>query len=218
MGKKKINYDYNFSVEGETEKLYFDWLQDLINNLPDAKRTVTIKSKVEQNPLKHSKSKLSLTTKKITHICDYEENTKEYDAKFENILRQLKDAKCNKKIKYELAYSNFTFDLWIILHKIDCYGSLSNRKNYLSFINKAFNEKFVSLDEYKEERNFNRCLSKLSIDDVINAIERAEFIQNNNVANHKKIYQYCGFKYYKDNPALNVYISVKEILKDCKFI
>lgn len=29
-----------------------------------------------------------------------------------------------KDIKYQLGYSNFTFELWIIVHKTDCNGVL----------------------------------------------------------------------------------------------
>lgn len=49
--------------------------------------------------------------------------------------------KMGKDIKYENGYSNLTFELWILLHKTDCNGCTSERKNYLEKINKTFNKK-----------------------------------------------------------------------------
>lgn len=43
-----------------------------------------------------------------------------------------------KQIKYKFGYSNFAFDLWIVLHKIDCNGALPHRRGYLAYINRAF--------------------------------------------------------------------------------
>lgn len=42
MAKLKITNKYYFSVEGETEKWYLDWLQDKINNEPATKYKVSI--------------------------------------------------------------------------------------------------------------------------------------------------------------------------------
>ena len=47
-----------------------------------------------------------------------------------------------KDINYKLGYSNFTFELWIILHKTDCNGAKTNRKQYLFDLNKTIKDKF----------------------------------------------------------------------------
>ena len=75
------------------------------------------------------------------------------------------EAKSQKKIKYALGYSNFTFELWMILHKRDCNGSLTDRRQYLNPINQAFGEKFENLDQYKHEDN-----PSLSIHEVVKGI------------------------------------------------
>ena len=102
-----------------------------------------------------------------------------------------------KKIDYELGYSNFTFELWMVLHKKTCNGSFANRSQYLEPINQAYGEKFEDLAHYKREDNFKRCLSKLSLEDVKSAIGRAQAITENNKAGGKKIITYMGYKYYK---------------------
>lgn len=64
----------------------------------------------------------------------------------------IKAEKIGKKVKYDLGYSNLTFELWIILHKLDCNSSKTNCNHYLSELNKAYNENFEDLREYKEEK------------------------------------------------------------------
>lgn len=58
-----------------------------------------------------------------------------------------------KDIRYVLGYSNFTFELWMILHKYPCNKILADRTQYLEFINKADNENFKSLKNSKTKKN-----------------------------------------------------------------
>lgn len=75
------------------------------------------------------------------------------------------------------------------------------------------------MDEYKHENNFKRCLSKLSLNDVIVAIERAKEIMENNAGSNGYVeQQYRGYKYYKENPSLLVWVIIEKILKDCVLI
>lgn len=71
MAVKKTNFKYYFTVEGETEKWYLDWLKQLINNEPSAVHTVTIDSKKEKNPVKRAKSLTVLSETIVTHWFDY---------------------------------------------------------------------------------------------------------------------------------------------------
>ena len=47
--------------------------------------------------------------------------------KFKRILSEMNEAKKQKKITYMLGYSNFTFELWMVLHKQDCNSSFNHR-------------------------------------------------------------------------------------------
>ena len=94
--------------------------------------------------------------------------------KFEAILKEVKESKKQKGIKYTLGYSNFTFELWMILHKMEDNHHYNDKKKYLGSINRCFQEKFESLSKYKQESEFHRCLNKLSLKDVFAAVERAE--------------------------------------------
>ena len=48
---RKENRTYFFSVEGDTEKWYLDWLQTTINSTPEARFTVKLDSKIQKDPL-----------------------------------------------------------------------------------------------------------------------------------------------------------------------
>lgn len=218
--EKKENRRYVFTVEGETEQWYFEWLQAQINACDESKYTVSIVPKVQQSPKKYSKTVNPIATPKVTHICDYESNDEVHVTKFQNILSELKEANSTigRKFKYSLGYSNFTFELWIVLHKQICNGILTNRTQYLSHINRAYNEKFENLDQYKHEDNFKRCLAKLNLDNVRAAIERSKSIMDTKAANREHQEQYKGFTYYKGNPALTVWESVEAILCECELL
>lgn len=219
MKNRKCSKKYYFSVEGETEEWYLLWLKNLINSTEAAAFKVAIDCKIEKDPLKRAKGLLTTTKTEIYHFSDYESDKEEHVKQFTDTMDRMKAAMgLGKHITYKFGYSNFTFDLWIVLHKADCFGSLTNRKNYLSHINRAYGEKFESMDDYKHEDNFKRCLKKLSLNDVINAIERSEKIMDNNLASGYVLQKYKGFSYYRENPSLMVWEVIKKILKDCKLI
>lgn len=215
MADRKETKKYIFTVEGETEQWYLYWLRDQINACEKATYNVSIVASVQQSPKSYSKTINAKSTPNITHLCDIESNECEHINKFKNILSEMAAVKKSKKIQYSLGYSNFTFELWIILHKENCNGALVNRTQYLPRINRIFGEDFDSLKEYKEERNFKRCLSKLTLADVRDAIQRAQAIMNKNREDEKREMQHCRFKYYPDNPALTIWEPIAQILKDC---
>lgn len=206
---------YVLTVEGETEKWYFLWLNEEINKTEYRKYNVSIVPKVEQSPRNFYKGINTKTTPEVFHICDVENTDKYHIDKFENILKEMSEAKKQKNIKYKLGYSNFTFELWIILHKKDCYGHFTDRKQYLIPIQQCFNEKFEDLDHYKNETTFKRCLSKLTLDDVISAIIRADKLTNINMSDNKTLVHHCGYTYYRDNPSMSINEVVKKILIEC---
>lgn len=160
---RKENHTYYFSVEGETEKWYLEWLQKTINADPSATCTVKLDSKIQKDPLSRAKKITIIGKTEITHIFDYESSEPVHTQQFRTILDRMKQSeKLGKNIKYHLGYSNFTFELWIILHMIDCNGSLSHRRQYLAPLNRAYNESFENLNQYKQEANFKSLLAGAS--------------------------------------------------------
>ena len=91
-------------------------------------------------------------------------------------------------INNHLGYSNFPFELWMVLHRKDCNGLLGHRSQYLLHINQVYGESFEELDHYKAHDAFHRCLAKLTLDDVKAAIRRAEAITRNNERDGKRCF------------------------------
>lgn len=218
MSKMKKTNAYYFSVEGQTEKWYLDWLESIINNTDNAQIKVTIKSKVEKDPVKYAKKLTVIGKTKVYHLSDYESNAPEHVTQFETTMDRMSLASSEKQIIYKFGYSNLTFDLWIILHMMDLFSSVADRKNYIKYINRSFNEKFESMAEYKEEANFKRCLSKIQLSNVIDAISRAKTIMQRNVENGYTLQQHGNYRYYKENPSLAIWEAIEGILIDCKLI
>ena len=216
MSEKLETKKYVFTVEGETEQWYLQWLRDQINQCENRKYNVSIEAKVQQSPKKFYKTVNAKTTPEVFHICDVESNDTVHVEKFQNILSEMKEAKVQKKITYRLGYSNFTFELWIVLHKRDRNGTFSHRRQYLEPINRAFGESFENLDQYKHEDNFKRCLGKLTLHDVREALRRADVICANNEKDEKVSLQYKGYTYYRDNPALSIHDAIGVIFNDCE--
>ena len=65
---------YVLTVEGETEKIYFLWLGDQINNVEYRKYNVSIVPKVEQSPRSFYKGTNAKITPEVIHVCDIESN------------------------------------------------------------------------------------------------------------------------------------------------
>ena len=208
---RKIRKNYYFSVEGETEKWYLKWLENQINNNDNALFKVNFTVYIQKDPVAAIKRITSVDNIEVVHVFDFEEPQNE--EAFKNTLSSMKKAARMKKVrKYNLGYSNYSFDLWIILHKSNMRIKRTHRSDYLSDINRNFNTHFESMSKYKEETNFKRLLNSLTLDNVINAISNAEKIEQQNMRDYKKI-SHCGYEYYRENPSLSIHKCVKEILK-----
>lgn len=215
---RKENITYYFSVEGETEKCYLDWLQGCINGSPDAKYTVKLDAKIQKDPLARVKGMNVLGKTEITHVFDRESEEPNHTGQFFATLDRMKGAqRLGKNVKYTLGYSNFTFELWIILHKADCNGAKTHRRQYLVPLNNAFHEHFQSLEEYKHETNFRRVLEQLTLDDVKDAIRRSEQIMRHNEMTFTR-QEYRGYSFYVENPSLSIWAFIKRILSDCSLL
>jgi hypothetical protein len=216
MALMKETRKYYFSVEGETEQWYFQWLQNQINAEPAAKYKVSLDCPKQKDPVKRAKSMVVTGKTNITHVFDYESGEDVHATQFQTTLDRMKQAQSlGKEIKYLNGYSNFTFELWMILHKIDCNGSFADRSQYITPINRAYNENFENLKQFKHEDNFKRVLGKLTLTDVKQAVERAKGITHRNEECGYTLHQYKGFRYYMENPSLSIWESIEKILKEC---
>lgn len=215
MANRKMNARYYFTVEGETEKWYLEWLRDAINADPRSKVKVVCSPKVQKNPVKWAKAKTNLDkSAKVFHVFDFEDEEPIHVKAFKDTLANMKKAgSLGRGFRYVSAYSNLTFELWMVLHKGDC-PALAHRRQYLKPINDLYGEHFESLDEYKHEANFKRVLGKLTVDDAVTAVGRAETLTKRAEEHGLRKAQHCGYSYYLDNPATDLWIPVKQMLEE----
>ena len=205
---------YFFSVEGETEELYFQHLKNLI--LKEENRIANPVIQIEKcSPSKCVKKISVIQSCIITAVFDIEDNDADHRKRFENILKEMKAAeRLGKSIKYELGYSNIDFELWIILHKKDLFRTVGSKAQYLTNINQIYGTKFKSLSEYKAKRNFSQILSKITLDDVKTAIARAEKITDQRKSEENPI-KTCGYEWFDKNPSLSIQNIVTKIITEC---
>lgn len=216
MAARKKTLTYYFSVEGDTEYWYLQWLQDQINACAESRYNVSIKSKVETDPVKRVKGMTITGKTQIWHLSDYEGPEEDHPLRFRTTMDRLKEVKTlRRQVTYHFGYSNLTFDLWMTLHKMDCRTSLSDKKQYLSYINRGYGMAFESMTKYKQHDNFQKCLDKLSLEDVLTAIRRSKEIMNSHEAQGHRLLEYKGYHYLTENPALDVWKPIEMILKDC---
>lgn len=219
MAERKRNIKYFFTVEGDCEDWYLGHLQKLINTNEKSLCTVQIERVITRELEKTAKTINPVTVPQtLYHLCDVEGIDDEDQTRFQNYLKDLKMVKKQKGIQYDLGYSNFSFELWMILHKQACNGCLTYKKEYLALINKAYDENFSSLKSYKNKDNFQSCLDKIDLSDIKMAVARAKDIMVMRKRNGDKEISLYTYKYYKDNPALTIWQSIEKILKDCRLL
>jgi len=219
MAKLKQTKKYYFSVEGETEQWYLKWFQSLINKTHKSEFKVSFDCPVQKNPLKRAKSIVVTGKTDIYHISDYESDEDIHVIEFRETMDNMKQAKdLGKQINYKFGYSNLTFDLWIIMHRSNCNGSLNHRRLYLPLINRAYHENFENMDEYKHENNFKRILSQLTLQNVKDAVDNAKIIMKRNENNGYVLQEYKGYRYYRENPSLAVWEVIERVLMECQLI
>ena len=217
MRERKFNKLYHFSVEGQCEQLYLKHLQNMINESDIARNKVVFDAKV-LTPVKYVKSTVIMDRSELYHVHDVESGDADSKQSFQNMIDDLNRAKrLGKKVTYHLCYSNLSFEVWLLWHKIDFYKSYTYPKEYLPDINKAYGTDFTTFSEYKKEKNFKTILDKIYLDDVICAVNRFErSIQKYD----DRDYIFCkgGYKYCVKNPSSNIGEVVAMIIKDCKLI
>ena len=179
----RFNRQYVAYFEGLQEKLYFNYIAELIK-----KEYPNIQIKFNSIKNLPALSRNSTIMKKIA-IYDYDMNEVEFR----------KRANINKNI--EIYYSNVCFDLWLLLHKTMYEKVVNSPSDYENDI-----KKFYALNNnvnIKQERIINKILEQISLDEVKNAIKNSKNIINRKL-NNDFIKINNKFGYY-DNPATNLY-------------
>lgn len=212
---------WNLIVEGESEKRYFDYLQELIWAHPDM-IPVEIRSVISQAPASFVRTYLrrrgdmpAETDVYFSCVADVEGDHPAQIRIFEKRLADLKAAsEIDPEIAFSLAYSNCDFELWMILHKIDFYRTVLRKEQYLKPLREAFGD-VRSLANYKRKKTFARILRQISLGDVEAAVRRSDAVEMHR-RREGPPQEYCGYTYYRKNPALSVGHLVRQILESAR--
>lgn len=221
----KEKYQFNISVEGEVcEYLYFLHIAKLINASPDARYKVNIICKkasphdfVRRNQCIYTnkKGKYLIPYIHIQDIEDYQDENQQ--TKFKALLDEIRNTEKEHRVTYQLGYSNYTFELWMLLHVADMKYAVLNRDGYLKPINKYFKRKYNDIDKYKRRTEFQGILDEfITLESIFTAIKHAEEISIKNCTEGKKQESYKKFSFYFDNPDTSIHEIVKLIFNTCE--
>lgn len=178
--------------------------------------SVSFYIRVGGKPEEYIKSKTIIDQLELIVVCDVEGASRADITGFETRLDcMIKGEKLKRGVKCKLAYSNLSFELWLLLHKVDFNRTLTSPDQYLKEINHYYQQNFQNAGDYKSEKNFQKLLDTLSIDEVCDAIKRAEKLMSSKVTVGARKAQYRKYSYYPDNPALSIHEYIKQILIEC---
>ena len=74
--------------------------------------------------------------------------------------------------KIELGYTNYCFDLWLILHKEDYFDIVQNQDAYADKLRQVF---WVSSRcKHKKRKRVTEIVNQIGLSDIKNAIQRGK--------------------------------------------
>ncbi len=200
---------YYISLEGMTERFYFERLCELVNGASIHPYRVEFVVETANSPrractrLRRRAESNGDVNPVIRHIRDTESHSER--KAFHAALREMRDCRMT------LCYTNITFELWLILHKCRFAQSISDKRSYLKYINRFYGRSYGTLHEYKEAYNMRRMLASLTLADVTTAIENADSLMDERAKNSTPV-EFCGFTYYSDNPSTTVQDFVRAVI------
>ena len=222
---KKESRQFFISVEGiNCERMYFCHLAKCINESENSTYNLKIDPK-KKTPFEYAKRNAHLPREKTRkneiipylHIQDiedyYDQNQKK---KFYEMIDDMRKAEKQFGITYKLGYSNYTFELWMLLHVTDMRHAVQDRYAYLPLINRYFNRNYTDIDDYKKEEEFENILKEfVTLDSIKQAIRRADAIEKSNAEGENRKETYKSFQFYHNNPDLTVHKVVRLIFDVC---
>ncbi|MCI8373983.1 MAG: RloB domain-containing protein [Lachnospiraceae bacterium] len=186
--------------EGENqERLYFQKIQELVNKTE--KRTHDLSFLYAEPFGGDPKCVVERTiTRSIgktnkASVFDYDGKTSKYEEAIDLAMEH----------RIVLGYTNYCFDLWLLLHKENYIQAVSNQDGYANELRKAYGlKKGVNI---KKKEQVEKIMEQINMEDVITAIARAESIAFHNLkkASHKTPQ---GYMYY-DNPDTQIHNMLK---------
>ncbi|MBQ8298268.1 MAG: RloB domain-containing protein [Clostridia bacterium] len=195
---------YIIGCEGiNQEKMYFEKIQMMINAIESRKYNILFDyaEPFGGNPkcIVERTIKKSIGKTNKASVFDYDGQK----VKYEEAIELATDN------KIELGYSNYCFDLWLILHKKDYFSPVSNQASYAADVRKIY-----GLDkgtDIKKADNVKKIMSQIELSDVVEAIKRGKAIAKNNSAKVPNLTAAKSYPYY-NNPDTQMHVLLEKIL------
>ncbi len=203
-----------FGVEGETEKKYLERLAKLLHQA--GVRHIKFVITIAQTPKEYFKllDRQNTDTQHVYHFLDHEGDPAHFKRHLDTISVCKKEYPSAKN--YQLAYTNVTFEVWLLLHKTDPKNPAQliktatkedKEKIYLPVINKLFKQSFEAMKTGK--RDYDVLCEQITLDDVRNAIAGGkQLVAGKEPLTHPAL----PHGYHETNPSLNVHLVVQKIL------
>lgn len=198
---QKAVVTYQGSVEGLQEELYFKHIQDLINNSDEFNERVSFKFKnvnggFASNVVHKAKIYSSADNLKVA-VFDHDFNDDDF-------IKAINDCK-----KYHIfpAYSNISFNLFLILHKKDYNKKTTPNDNYLKDLRKVY--KIDSKTHTKSEEGCLKIIKQITLEDVKKAIQRAKKVNAESKQYNKEIIEDVY-----EQPFLNIDSFLEQVFLD----
>jgi len=197
-----IRRSYFCVCEGQQEEMYLKRIAFLLKKFPQRVITFNTTTGLPEEIDK------TITMYDCAALFDHDLKEKEFHRKIET-CEKLRRKYHNKKKVYH-AYSNVNFDLWLILHKEDYCKPVFNTHAYINDVRRIY--ALSPEADIKEKDNLEKILSQISLEDVKDAIRRAEQIRSNKLESDRKLIN--GVVCY-DNPDFSLHNFIKVVLKEC---
>lgn len=191
--------------DGKQEKMYLGHVAKLIKKFPQ--------KVVKFNTFIDSPHRLEKRYEEYDSAAVFDNDFNEVEFKknieiCDKLNKDLKPTKRKSGRHIYHAYSNVNFDLWLILHKEDFNQSVTKNDAYIPDVRRIYGLK--PTDNIKKEEIINKILSQITLNDVKDAINRAEHIRKSKVkADSIKV----GSTVVYSNPDFSIHEFLKFVLK-----
>ncbi len=190
--------------DGQQEEMYLKHIAFLLKKPTERVVTFnTIQGSIER-------LKKNYTEYDNAALFDYDFNDAEFKKKITTCEQLQKENQKHRGKNVYHAYSNVNFDLWLILHKVDFNRPVTSNDAYLTVVRKIYG--LGNEADIKEKAIIERILMQITLDDIRNAIRRAEQIRA------KKLKSDCfmlgSIECYR-NPDFSLHEFLKIVLLDC---
>lgn len=203
--ERKPELLYIIGCEGiNQERLYFLKLQQLINAIPTRKYNVLFDfaEPYGGNPrcvVERAVNK-SIGKSNKAALFDYDNMQKQYEEAIDLAFDH----------SIEVGYTNYCFDLWLLLHKEASPPKVSHQDDYARYIKVAYG--LSASDNIKEKKIVELILNQIELTDIKFAIKQAEILTeaHPSSAPHQTQRNHIG---YYDNPDTCVHTVIKNIFR-----